>query len=136
MPKQREVFRIEEFTGMAAPPTAALPEADDAARYAEIMTELRALREMLADRGKPQWPPAAAEEPGALKSELDSIYDAVQRTKQEIATLVLTSFTTPEMGRVSQELNAVVGGTETATHRILQAGEEIEEAAKMLGAAI
>jgi chemotaxis protein CheZ len=49
---------------------------------------------------------------------------------------VLTSFTNPEMGRVTEELNAVVGGSETATHRILQAGEEIEEAAKTLAAAI
>jgi chemotaxis protein CheZ len=40
------------------------------------------------------------------------------------------------MGRVSQELNAAVGGSESATHRILQATEEIEEAAKTLAAAI
>ncbi len=74
--------------------------------------------------------------PSRSTSELGSVYEAVQRTKQEIATLALTSFTNPEMGRVSQELNAVVGGTESATHRILQAGEEIEEAAKTLSAAI
>jgi len=68
--------------------------------------------------------------------EIGSIQNAIKRTKLEIATLVLTSFTDPEMGRVSQELNAVIGGTETATHRILQASEEIEEAAKTLAAAL
>jgi chemotaxis protein CheZ len=97
---------------------------------------LRALREAVDARGIPQAAPLLAAETSAVKSELGSIYDAVQRTKQEIATLVLTSFTNPEMGRVSQELNAVVGGSESATHRILQAGEEIEEAAKTLAAAI
>jgi chemotaxis protein CheZ len=136
MPRQREVFRIEEFKGRRASPMAAPPEIEDDSRYTEIMSEIRALRGMLYGRQKPHSLPAGAEGPTAFKSELGSIYDAVHRTKQEIATLVLTSFTNPEMGRVSQELNAVVGGTETATHRILQASEEIEEAAKTLGAAI
>ena len=134
MPRQRNVFRIEELSGMRVSPTEASPEAEAALRHAEIMTELRALREALCANGHAA--PLLIDETHAFKSELGSVYDAVQRTKQEIATLALMSFTNPEMGRVSQELNAVVGGTETATHRILQAGEEIEEAAKTLAAAI
>jgi chemotaxis protein CheZ len=136
MPRQREIFRIEEFNGTHISPTADPPEAEPALRHAEIVSELRALREALGARNKLQAPPAIVEEAGAFKGELGSIYDAVRRTKQEIATLLLTSFTDPEMGRVSQELDAVVDGTETATHRILQASEEIEEAAKTLAAAI
>jgi chemotaxis protein CheZ len=136
MARQRAVFRIEEQDGRRASPAAA-PEAETAAlRHAEIMTELRALREAIAAHAVSQTESALTQQTDAFKSELGAVYEAVQRTKVEIATLVLTSFTNPEMGRVSQELNAVVGGTETATHRILQAGEEIEEAAKTLAAAI
>jgi len=126
MPKRRDVFRVEEMIGNRTAAAAGGP----VLRHAEIMTELHALRTAL---GAPA-PPASGET--AFKGDLGSIYEAVQRTKQEIATLVSTSFTAPEMGRVSQELNAVVGGTENATHRILQAGEEIEEAARTLAAAI
>lgn len=137
MPRQRNVYRIEELAGFrSSPRTAPAPDAEAALRHAEIMTELRALRALLATREPAPAPAQAADDEAAFKTELGSIYEAVKRTKQEIATLVMTSFTNPEMGRVSQELNAVIGGTETATHRILQAGEEIEEAAKTLGAAI
>ncbi len=136
MPKQREVFRIEAFGGTPVSATADTPEAGAGLQHAEIMSELRALRAALCARNNGQPAPALIEEAGAFKTELGSIYDAVRRTKEEIATLVLTSFTDPEMGRVSRELDAVVGGTETATHRILQASEEIEEAAKTLAAAI
>ncbi|MEA2984698.1 MAG: chemotaxis protein CheZ [Alphaproteobacteria bacterium] len=136
MPRRREVFHIEELTGRRASPIAVEPSAEAALRHAEIMTELRALREAISAYGLRQAAPFLAAETGAFKSGLGSIYEAVQRTKQEIATLVLTSFTNPDMGRVSQELNAAVGGSESATHRILQASEEIEEAAKMLAAAI
>lgn len=136
MARQRAVFRIEELSGMYSSPAAAPPEAEAALRHAEIMTELRALREGFSAHAFPQDASALSNEAGAFNSELGSIYEAVQRTKQEIALLVVTGFTNPDMGRVSQELNAVVGGTEIATHRILQASEEIEEAAKTLAAAI
>ena len=128
MPRQREVFRIEEVSGKRVSPTAASPEAEAALRHAEIMTELRMLRQALC----PRVAPSIGEGSSSLQGDLE----AVQRTKREIATLVLTNFTNPEIGRVSQELNAVIGGTEDATHRILRASEEIEKAAKTLGAAL
>jgi chemotaxis protein CheZ len=136
MPRQREVFRIEELCTTRRSHTPATPEAEAALRHVEIMTELRVLREALRVQENLQAASADSKKTNAFKNELGSIYDAVQRTKQEIATLMLTGFSNPEMGRVSQELNAVVGGTEKATHRILRAGEEIEEAAKTLAAAI
>jgi chemotaxis protein CheZ len=133
MPR-RAVFRIEEMIGNRTSSASGGPTV----RHAEVMGELQALRAALgtSPTPAPATSPSASEATSAFKSELGSIYEAVQRTKQEIATLVMTSFTTPEMGRVSQELNAVVGGAESATHRILQAGEEIEEAARTLAAAI
>ena len=88
----------------------------------EIMTELRALRSLvkpaeqvtaqMIDAYKAQIAEAAK-----LKGELDLIYDAINRTKQEIATVHVTGFEGPEMVRVTNELDAIVGGTEQATDR-------------------
>ncbi len=138
MPTQRSVFRIEELSGMQPRPTVSAHEAEAALRHAELMMELQALRALLQGREPgTAWPaPSLPAEADAFKSELSAIYDAVKRTKEEIATLLVTGFAGPEVGRVSHELNAVVGGTETATHRILEASEEIEENAKTLAAAI
>ena len=58
-----------------------------------------------------------------LKVELDLIYDAINRTKREIAVLHGKSFNGEEMARVNGELGAVVGGTEEATQQILEAAE-------------
>ena len=58
-------------------------------------------------------------EAAKLKGELDLIYDAINKTKQEIATVHVTGFEGPEMARVTNELDAIVGGTESATETIL-----------------
>jgi len=67
-----------------------------------------------------------------LKVELDLIYDAISRTKREIAVLHGKSFNGEEMARVNGELGAVVGGTEEATQQILEAAESIDQAATAL----
>src|ERR1700761_2280244 len=67
-----------------------------------------------------------------LKVELDLIYDAINRTKREIAVLHGTSFSGEEMAKVNGELGAVVGGTEEATQQILEAVEAIDQAASAL----
>ena len=71
-----------------------------------------------------------------LKTELDLINDAINRTKHELATVHVTGFNGPEMKRVTNELDAVVGGTEQATQTILNAAEEIDQLANTLGAAV
>ena len=67
-----------------------------------------------------------------LKVELDLIYDAISRTKREIAVLHGKSFNGEEMAKVNGELGAVVGGTEEATQQILEAAESIDQAATAL----
>ena len=67
-----------------------------------------------------------------LKVELDLIYDAINRTKREIAVLHGKSFSGEEMARVNGELGAVVGGTEEATQQILEAAELIDQSASAL----
>jgi chemotaxis protein CheZ len=137
MPVQRSVYRVEELGSLRSTP-AFSADAAAALRHAEIMTELKALRSLLDARHGENALEAAGIVPEAddFKTELGTIYDAVHSTKQEIATLMVTGFANAEIGRVSHELNAVVGSSETATHRILEAGEEIEDAAKTLVAAI
>ena len=67
-----------------------------------------------------------------LKVELDLIYDAINRTKREIAVLHGKSFDGNEMSKVTGELGAVVGGTEEATQQILEAAEAIDQAASAM----
>ena len=101
------------------------------------MSELRALRSLvkpseqvtqqMIDAYKAQIAEAAK-----LKGELDLIHDAINKTKQEIATVHVTGFEGPEMVRVTNELDAIVGGTESATETILSNAEEIDQMAATL----
>jgi len=121
--------------------------------HREIMSELRAIR---AQMGTPGHSVAAGtigdslsreaaeaqalletyraqiEQCEKLKVELDLIYDAISRTKREIAVLHGNSFNGEEMAKVNGELGAVVGGTEEATQQILEAAESIDNAATAL----
>ncbi len=69
-----------------------------------------------------------------LKVELDIIHEAIDRTKREIATLHKTNVDPERMTRVTDELDAVVDGTEHATEKILAAAEVIDEDANTLSA--
>jgi chemotaxis protein CheZ len=151
MPVHRRRFRIEEAISgdIHMPPEV---DAEVGPMHREIMNELRSIRAQMAAR-----PSAAAETIGAsvtqevaeahalletyraqieqcekLKVELDLIYDAITRTKREIAVLHGKSFNGEEMAKVNGELGAVVGGTEEATQQILEATEAIDNAATAL----
>jgi chemotaxis protein CheZ len=153
MPVHRRRFRIEEaFSGDMPMPVEVDGEAGP--MHHEIMSELRAIRAQMAapSHGMAQ---AGADGAGApqdvaeaqalletyraqieqcekLKVELDLIYDAISRTKREIAVLHGNSFNGEEMAKVNGELGAVVGGTEEATQQILEAAEAIDQAATAL----
>jgi chemotaxis protein CheZ len=152
MPIHRRRFRVENAI---SEDIQFLPEveAEVGPMHSEIMNELRAIRAQMAAR-----PSAPAESNAAsvaqevaeaqalletyraqieqcekLKVELDLIYDAISRTKREIAVLHGKSFNGEEMAKVNGELGAVVGGTEEATQQILEATEAIDNAATALG---
>ena len=155
MPIHRRRFRIEEaFTGgdMLMP---AVADGEVGPMHSEIMNELRAIRAQMGSAGPVR--SAAAETLDAsvtrevaeahalletyraqieqcekLKVELDLIYDAINRTKREIAVLHGKSFNGEEMAKVNGELGAVVGGTEEATQQILEAAEAIDNASSAL----
>ncbi|MDP2295891.1 MAG: protein phosphatase CheZ [Pseudolabrys sp.] len=153
MPVNRRRFRIEQaFVGDMPMPAVADGEAGPMHR--EIMNELRSIRAQMAapshsatagagvDPAALQIAESQAlletyraqiEQCEKLKVELDLIYDAINRTKREIAVLHGKSFDGNEMSKVTGELGAVVGGTEEATQQILEAAEAIDQAASALG---
>ncbi len=76
-------------------------------------------------------------EAAKLKVELDAMYVAIAQTKKEIASLHhRTDSEGDDMARVTNELDAVVTGTEGATENILTAAEFIDETANTLSAAL
>jgi chemotaxis protein CheZ len=153
MPVHRRRFRIEEaFSGdIQIPPEV---ETEVGPMHREIMDELRAIKAQMAgshpinatvetigqaaDRQVAEAQAmletyrAQIEQCEKLKVELDLIYDAITRTKSEIAVLHGKSFNGEEMAKVNGELGAVVGGTEEATQQILEAAESIDNAATAL----
>jgi len=104
----------------------------------EIISELRALRALVKQAEQVSLQmidsyKAQIAEAQKLKTELDLIYDAINKTKQEIAAVHFSGFEGPEMTRVTNELDAIVGGTEHATEQILSNAEEIDQMAHTLG---
>ncbi len=69
-----------------------------------------------------------------LEAEMAAIRAAIQQTKTEIATLHQSGFQGKELGKVTDELDAVVDGTEQATEAILSAAETIEDRVANLSA--
>jgi len=154
MPVHRKRFRIEEIYNGDAPIMTTVDDDEvPMPMHREIMAELRAIREQMAAphhngsaegiaaeiestnrevadaQALLQTYRAQIEQCEKLKIELDLIYDAINRTKQEIAVLHGKSFNGDEMAKVTGELGAVVGGTEQATQQILEAAEAIDQSA-------
>ncbi len=67
-----------------------------------------------------------------LKSELDNIRTSILETKREITSLHHSGFVGEDQATASDELGAVVKGTEEATEKILTAAEIIESNAANL----
>jgi chemotaxis protein CheZ len=134
--QRRKIFRIEATSG--APHAGAAGNSH--ASHHEIMAELKALRAIIEPQEAIQPVLDACRtqiaEAHKFRAELDLISTAIARTKTEIATLHVTGFEGPEMTRVTDELDAVVDGTELATQRILAAAEVIDQSANTLSASV
>jgi chemotaxis protein CheZ len=139
MAVQRKVFRIEESTRLRAEaggePAAGAPPRPD------LTAELKALRELIApnapaERAALERARAQIAEAEAYKAELESIYAAVKRTKAGAGVADVEAVCGERTSRAGRELEAIVEGTERATQAILQAAEEIEQAASTLSAAL
>lgn len=62
-----------------------------------------------------------------LKTDLQELREAIDRTKQEIATLRRTDRESDKIATASEALRAVVGDTEGATDAIINAAEGLDE---------
>jgi chemotaxis protein CheZ len=141
MPVQRKVFRIEEDALARAPaPLAATPSADSL-RHQEFLAELQALRALIEPRASVERDAierarAQIAEAQAYKHELDLIYAAVKRTREEMDAFGANALGGQHTARAGRELTAIVDGTEQATQSILKAAEDIDQAAGTLCAAL
>jgi len=143
---ERRKFRVDQFRAdqlrtMTAASLAPAADADAVQRHHELILEIRALRAVVEPREHDAQRiidtyQAQIGEIQKLKKEIDLIQAAINDTKQEIATLHVTGFRGPEMRRVTDELDAIVGGTESATELILNAAEEIDQCASTLQALV
>ena len=142
MSAQRKIFRIETFHQpnlgfVTANGKAVNDDGDPTSRHMEVMSAIRHLQAMIDPEEQVSAKiledyKAQLTEARKLKVELDTIYEAIASTKREIATLHVTGFNGPEMSRVTDELDAIVIGTEQATEGILSAAEEIDQNASSL----
>jgi chemotaxis protein CheZ len=139
MAAQRKVFHIEEsaHADVRSAIGAATPDDEAALRHHELMTEVAALRALLNSRtqtSRETFETGRAQIVKAyeLKHELDLIYEAIRRTKQEMGRHDANAVIGPQMARVGRELDAVVAGTEQATENILKSAEDIDQIATSL----
>lgn len=146
----RKPFRVERFATTNGGKPVASSEKIKGGGHAEIMEELSAIKSMMATAGSSgeQQQSIAVElnksilddlkaemaQVAPLKKELDEIYEAISKTKREIASMHVSGFEGDDMNRVTDELGAVVTGTETATENILTAAETIDDRAGTLSA--
>jgi chemotaxis protein CheZ len=104
---QKILQQVEQIKGMIAP-----PEAISATMMENLRKELGEVRK--------------------LETEMSEIQQAIRKTKQEIAALHTHDMKGKEVRRITDELDAVVGGTEEATETILSSAEIIDEKAGSL----
>jgi len=118
----------------------ASPAESSGSQHAELLAEIASIKDLIRPSEEVSSKmldtfKAELGEAIKLKAELDSIYEAIAKTKREIATLHHTAGSeSQDMTRVTNELDAVVSGTEGATENILAAAEFIDETANTLGA--
>ncbi len=141
MPVQRKIFRIEQGAGAGARAPEEARDMDAAQRHQEFMAEIKALRSLIepriaVNRAAVERDRAQLAEAQAYKAELEQIYDAIKRTRGEVEALDADAARLSEMARAARELDAIVSGTEQATQQVLQAAEDIDQAANTLSAAL
>jgi chemotaxis protein CheZ len=144
MTAQRKIFRIEQMSveGVAesavdflaarsAPTSQPTPDGEAARRHHELIAEIKALRAVVQPKDDAhrilETYQAQLAEMQKLKGELVIIHNAINRTKQEIATLHINGFHGQNVSRMTHELDAVVAGTEQATQTILNMVEDIDQ---------
>jgi chemotaxis protein CheZ len=143
MTQKRKLYRVEAVSRPESVVATVAPTVDTGAdaRHRELLAELASLRKIIQPTQEFSEQAIAQirrdhEEAMKIKYELESMYEAINKTKREIATLHVSGCNGHELSRVTDELDAVVGGTEQATESILEAAEIIDDRASSLTAAL
>lgn len=137
MAARRKAFRIETLMGTAASAGTEHVHVPGRDRSDDILREISELKKLISPQKEISQEIVEDyrrqfTEAYKLKVELEGIQEAIMRTTREIATLHVSGFKGEEMSRVTDELDAVVGGTENATDQILAAAEAIDDKAANL----
>ncbi|WP_321449093.1 protein phosphatase CheZ [uncultured Cohaesibacter sp.] len=125
-------FRIEQVLGDAVTPRSIAANSSlSSEQHQQIMDELAALKKLVEpaqelNSNLVETFRSELSEAVKIKQEMDEIYEAIAETKREIATLHVNGLHSAEMNRVTDELDAIVFGTEQATEQILEAAEVID----------
>jgi chemotaxis protein CheZ len=144
MTAQRKIFRIEQMSveggaepavdflaARSAPTSQSTTDGESARRHHELIAEIKALRAVVQPKDDAhrilETYQAQLAEMQKLKGELVIIHNAINRTKQEIATLHINRIHGQNVSRMTHELDAVVAGTEQATQTILDMVEDIDQ---------
>lgn len=100
----------------------------------KIFTELAELRTLVATvQARPEL--SRVQQSGALLWEgIESILEAIKKTRTEVSALHSKGTNRAELHRATDELDAVVADTESATEFILSAAERIDSGAAKLAA--
>ena len=128
----QKIFKIEQklHAGQNDNMTAPDPE-----QLNQLMSAIGEIKEILSEHSVPTEIPSQImddfrsdmAEAAKIKAELVLIQKAIDQTKYEIAALHLSGEESPDINRMSDELGAIVSGTEQATESILSAVEQIDE---------
>ncbi len=134
--KVRKLFSAErrmlEQGGETAPddelPTSGAPVAVD---QSEVLNAIKGLRRLVETKVTPQLPDNLPEV-DTLNTQLRELRDHIEQTKTEIASIRHPDDKEDRLTSAAMELSAIVDATEQATHRILNATEEIDELVEKL----
>jgi len=138
---KKRVFRVERGNGEPEGNLSVVSDNSAQTRHEEIMGAIAELRNDIEPQEALSKHVIEAcqhdlQEALKIKDELKEIHDAIARTKLEIATLHRGEHQGIEVGRMTNELDAIVSGTEQATESILLAAEQIDTNAGDLVAAL
>ncbi len=131
---QKKLFsaEIRQFGASNLPESSPLENTMSSAQYQEIIDALNDIKTQLGPddavtvSAAEEVETKASEELEKLRQELQELSDVILETRREIASLS-SSKNGQKINSVTDQLDAVVGDTETATNAILEAVETIED---------
>ena len=124
-------YRIEQSLGLDIPAPIELPQPG---RSDEILSAISDLRRIMQSSASETVEACRKElnDALAMRGELDSMKDAIVRTKADLAALHRSESHGKGMRRAADELDAVVESTERATTTLLSVVEDVESHAAVL----